>query len=31
MDREHRKEGLAPKSLWVYPLHPDAVQRLRES
>jgi Domain of unknown function (DUF4338) len=29
MDREHRREGLAPKSIWVYPLVSDAAQRLR--
>ena len=29
MDREHLKEGAAPKSVWVYPLKPNAAQRLR--
>ena len=31
MDREHRSEGLAPKTLWVYSLQADAGRRLRES
>lgn len=31
MDREHRKHGLAPKLVLVYPLARNAVQRLRES
>ena len=31
MDREHRREGLAPKLLWVYALTADATRRLRES
>jgi len=29
MDREHRREGLAPKAVWVYPLVVDAGSRLR--
>ncbi len=29
MDREHRREGVAPKAVWVYPLVPEAAQRLR--
>lgn len=29
MDREHRREGVSPKAVWVYPLVPDAAQRLR--
>jgi hypothetical protein len=29
MDREHRREGAAPKAVWVYPLAADAAQRLR--
>jgi len=29
MDREHRREGLAPKAVWVYPLVADAAPRLR--
>ena len=29
MDREHLKEGAAPKAVWVYPLKPNAAQRLR--
>ena len=29
MDRHHQKEGDAPKAVWVYPLKPDAAQRLR--
>jgi len=29
MDREHRREGAAPKAVWVYPLVPKAAQRLR--
>lgn len=29
MDSKHLKEGAAPKALWVYPLKPDAVRRLR--
>ena len=29
MDREHLREGAAPKALWVYPLVGDAAQRLR--
>ena len=31
MDREHRRHGLAPKTVWVYPLVADAARRLRES
>lgn len=30
MDREHLREGVAPKSVWVYPLVADAAQRLRD-
>jgi len=30
MDREHLREGASPKAVWVYPLVPDAAQRLRE-
>lgn len=29
MDRENRREGLAPKAVWVYPLVPNAAPRLR--
>jgi hypothetical protein len=29
MDRENRREGLAPKAVWVYPLVVDAAPRLR--
>lgn len=29
MDRGHRREGLAPKAVWVYPLAADALARLR--
>jgi hypothetical protein len=29
MDRENRREGLAPKAVWVYPLVADAAPRLR--
>lgn len=29
MDREHQREGLAPKAVWVYPLVADAALRLR--
>jgi hypothetical protein len=29
MDCKHQKEGAAPKAVWVYPLKPDAAQRLR--
>jgi hypothetical protein len=29
MDREHRREGVSPKAVWVYPLVPDAAARLR--
>ena len=29
MDREHRREGAAPKVVWVYPLVANAAQRLR--
>jgi hypothetical protein len=29
MDREHKREGLAPKAVWVYPLVADAARRLR--
>jgi Druantia protein DruA len=29
MDREHRREGLAPKAVWVYALVADAAPRLR--
>lgn len=28
MDREHRREGAAPKAVWVYPLVPGAIQEL---
>jgi hypothetical protein len=28
MDREHRHLGASPKAVWVYPLVPDAAQRL---
>ena len=31
MDREHRKEGLSPKKVLVYPLVRNAAARLRES
>lgn len=31
MDREHRRCGEAPKSIWVYPLVGGAVRQLRES
>ncbi len=30
MDRHHRRAGAAPKSVLLYPLVPDAAQRLRE-
>jgi hypothetical protein len=30
MDRLHEREGVAPKTVLVYPLAPDAVRRLRE-
>ena len=30
MDREHLREGAAPKAIWVFPRVPDAAQRLRE-
>jgi len=29
MDRAHRREGAAPKAVWVYPLVANAAQRLR--
>lgn len=29
MDRAHRREGASRKAVWVYPLVPDAAQRLR--
>ena len=29
MDREHAREGLSPKAVWVYALAADAAQRLR--
>lgn len=29
MDRHHRREGLAPKAVFVYPLHPHAAAILR--
>lgn len=29
MDRGHRREGAAPKAVWVYPLVANAAQRLR--
>ncbi len=28
MDREHQREGVSPKALWVYPLVAQAAQRL---
>ncbi|HSW38666.1 MAG TPA: Druantia anti-phage system protein DruA [Acidobacteriota bacterium] len=28
-DREHRRHGVSPKRLWVYPLTRDAIERLR--
>lgn len=31
MDREHRRHGLAPKTVWIYPLVAHAARRLRES
>ena len=31
MDREHQRHGLAAKTVWIYPLVPDAARRLRES
>ena len=31
MDREHRREGLCPKTVLLYPLVRDAARRLRES
>jgi hypothetical protein len=31
MDREHRRDGWAPKTVLVYPLLSDAVERLRNS
>jgi hypothetical protein len=31
MDREHRRHGRAPKTVWIYPLVADAARRLRES
>jgi hypothetical protein len=31
MDREHRRHGAAPKTVFVYPLVKDAARRLRES
>jgi len=30
MDRGHKREGLAPKTVLVYPLVSDAARRLRE-
>lgn len=30
MDRAHQRHGAAPKTVWVYPLVPDAARRLRE-
>jgi hypothetical protein len=30
MDREHQREGVSPKAVWVYPLVAKAAQRLRE-
>jgi len=29
MDAEHRREGVWPKAVWVYPLQANAAQRLR--
>jgi hypothetical protein len=29
MDVKHQREGVAPKAVWVYPLVPEAAQRLR--
>jgi hypothetical protein len=29
MDREHERLGVSPKAVWVYPLVPDAAERLR--
>jgi hypothetical protein len=29
MDRAHRREGASRKTVWVYPLVPEAAQRLR--
>jgi hypothetical protein len=31
MDREHRRHGVAVKTVWVYPLVKDAAQRLRQA
>lgn len=31
MDREHRRHGMAPKRVLVYPLVPDALRRLTEA
>lgn len=31
MDREHQREGLAPKTVFVYPLVRDAARKLREA
>lgn len=31
MDREHRREGAAPKVVWVYALVADAARQLREA
>jgi hypothetical protein len=30
MDREHRREGAAPKRVLVYPLVREAARKLRE-
>lgn len=29
MDARHRREGLSPKAVWIYPLQANAAQRLR--
>lgn len=29
MDRLHQREGASPKAVWIYPLMPEAAQRLR--
>ena len=30
MDRAHQRHGAAPKTVWVYPLVPEAARRLWE-
>ena len=29
MDAGHRREGVSPKAVWIYPLQANAAQRLR--